>query len=59
MDLEDVRASMMSRRSALKTGGLALLLTQGALLEQVVVAPARPALAATSFSDIQFDIGRF
>ncbi|MBV9452060.1 MAG: hypothetical protein JO345_39855, partial [Streptosporangiaceae bacterium] len=57
--MEEQKRIVMSRRSALKTGGLALLLTQGALLEQVVVAPARPALAATSFSDIQFDIGRF
>jgi hypothetical protein len=29
------------------------------LLEQLVVTPQRPALAATGFSDIQFDIGRF
>lgn len=60
MDIEDVRGIVMSRRSALKrTGGLALLLSQAAVLEQLVIAPARPALAATTFSDIQFDIGAF
>ncbi len=57
--MEEQKHIVLSRRSALKTGGLALLLTQGALLEQVMVAPARPALAATAFSDIQFDVGRF
>jgi hypothetical protein len=59
MDIEYMRGVIMSRRSALKrTGGLALLLSQAALLEQVAVAPARPAFAA-SFSDIQFDVGQF
>src|SRR5579859_5085307 len=60
MDIEYQKALIMSRRSALKrTAGLGLLLTQAAVLEQLVVAPARPASAATTFSDIQFDIGRF
>jgi hypothetical protein len=60
MDIEEQKAVMMSRRSALKrTAGLGLLLTQAAVLEQLVIAPARPASAATAFSDIQFDVGRF
>jgi hypothetical protein len=58
MDIEDMRGIIMSRRSALKTGGIALLLTQAAVLEQVAIAPARPAFAAT-FTDIQFDVGQF
>lgn len=53
----------LSRRSALKrTAGAALLLSQVAMLEQIVVAPTR-ALAATpsaaAFSDIQYNIGAF
>lgn len=60
MDIEDMRGIVMSRRSALKrTGGLALLLSQAAFLEQAFIAPARPALAATGFTDIQFEIGQF
>jgi hypothetical protein len=59
MDIEDMKGIIMSRRSALKTtGGIALLLSQAALLERVAITPARPAFAA-SFSDIQFDIGQF
>jgi hypothetical protein len=49
----------LSRRTALKTGAAAVLASQAALVEKFVVAPARPALAAPSFSDIQFDIGAF
>jgi hypothetical protein len=60
MDMEELAAAAFSRRSALKRGaGTALLLTQAAMLEQVVTAPMRPAAAATAFSDIQFDIGAF
>ena len=60
MDIEHVKGAVMRRRSAIKrTGGLALLLSQAALLEQVMTAPDRPAFAAAAFSDIQFDIGRF
>lgn len=59
MDIEDMKGIVMSRRSALKrTGGIALLLSQAALLERVALTPARPAFAA-SFSDIQFDVGQF
>jgi len=59
MDIEDMKGIVMSRRSALKrTGGVALLLSQATLLEQVALAPARPAFAA-SFSDIQFSVGQF
>jgi hypothetical protein len=60
MDIEDMRGIIMSRRSAIKrVGGMAVLLSQAAILEQVMIAPARPALAATAFTDIQFDIGQF
>jgi hypothetical protein len=60
MDIEEVRAAAFSRRSALKKGAAtALLLTQAAMLEQLVTAPMRPAAAATAFSDTQFDLGAF
>ncbi len=60
MDIEELKASAFSRRSALKRGAATtLLLTQAAMLEQFVTAPMRPAAAATAFSDIQFDIGAF
>ena len=50
----------MSRRSALKKGAATtFLLTQAALFEQLVIAPARPAEASVAFSDIQFNIGAF
>jgi hypothetical protein len=49
----------LSRRTVLKTGAAAALASQAALLDQLVVMPQRPALAAASFSDIQFDIGAF
>jgi hypothetical protein len=59
MDIEEVRAAALSRRSMLVKGGAtALLLSQAALLEQVMTAPSRPAFAA-SFSDIQFQLGQF
>ena len=50
----------MSRRSALKrTAATAFLLSQAALLEQLASPLVRPASAATTFSDIQFDLGAF
>ncbi len=50
----------MSRRSALKrTAATAFLLSQAALLEQLASPLVRPAAAATTFSDIQFDLGAF
>jgi hypothetical protein len=62
MDAEDLRAMVMSRRSAIKRGaGVAFLLSQAALFEQVgktIIRP-EPAEAATTFSDIQFDMGAF
>jgi hypothetical protein len=60
MDAETLKGNVLSRRSALKRGAAtAFLLSQATLLEQLVIAPARPALAATGFSDIQFDMGAF
>jgi hypothetical protein len=60
MDVEQLRGAAMSRRSALKRGAATtFLLTQAALFEQLVIAPARPAAAAAAFSDIQFNLGAF
>jgi hypothetical protein len=60
MDAEELRGIAMSRRSALKRGAAtAFLLSQAALFEQLALAPVRPASAATTFSDIQFDMGAF
>jgi hypothetical protein len=60
MDIEELRGVTMSRRSALKRGAAtAFLLSQAALFEDLVVAPARPAAAAAAFSDIQFNLGAF
>ena len=57
MDIEDVTAAALSRRSMLKKSAAAtLLLSQAALLEQVLISPARPAFAA-GFTDIQFELG--
>jgi hypothetical protein len=60
MEAEQVKSATLSRRSALKRGAAtAFLLSQAALFEQLVLAPARPASAATAFSDIQFNMGSF
>ncbi len=60
MDAEQLKGAALSRRSALKRGAAtAFLLSQAALFEQLVLAPARPASAATAFSDIQFNMGAF
>jgi hypothetical protein len=60
MDIEQLRGVVMSRRSALKRGAAtAFLLSQAAMFEQLVIAPARSAAAAVAFSDIQFNIGAF
>lgn len=60
MNTDQPHGRGMNRRTMLKRSALtAGLLTQAAMLEQVVVAPNRTAFAATAFSDIQFDIGRF
>jgi hypothetical protein len=60
MDAEELKGIAMSRRSALKKGAAtAFLLSQAALFEQLALAPVRSASAATTFSDIQFDLGAF
>jgi hypothetical protein len=62
MEIEQLRGAVMSRRSALKTGAgtaAAFLLAQAAMFDGLVVAPARPAVAAAAFSDIQFNLGAF
>jgi hypothetical protein len=60
MDAEEVSHFALSRRSAIKrTAGVLFLLSQAALLDELAIMPARPAFAATAFSDIQFDVGAF
>jgi len=60
LDIEELKAISISRRSALKrTAATAFLLSQAALLEQLASPLVRPAAAATTFSDIQFDLGAF
>src|SRR5450432_2926271 len=60
MDAEDLKSVVMGRRSALKRGAAtAFLLSQAALLEQLASPLVRSASAATTFSDIQFDMGAF
>jgi len=60
MDMEEVKAIAVSRRSALKMGAATtLLLAEGAVLERTAITPARAATTATAFSDIQYDIGKF
>ena len=60
MDMEELKAIAVSRRSALKIGAAAtLLLSEAAVLERTAITPARAATTATTFSDIQYDIGQF
>jgi hypothetical protein len=60
VDAEDLKGIVMSRRSALKrSAATAFLLSQATLLEQLASPIVRPAAAATTFSDIQFDMGAF
>jgi hypothetical protein len=59
MNVEDFLRRSISRRTALKASSAALLGSQLALFESLAVAPQRLALAASSPSDIQFDIGKF
>jgi len=58
LNLEDFLRWRFSRRTALKAGVGAALSSQALLLQDLAIVPQRTALAA-SFSDIQFDIGRF
>jgi hypothetical protein len=59
LNLEDFLRWRFSRRTAIKAGVGAALSSQALLLQDLAISPIRPALAATSFSDIQFDVGRF
>jgi len=60
MDIEELKAIATSRRSVLKMGAAtALFLSQAAILEELAITPARAATTATTFSDIQYDIGQF
>jgi hypothetical protein len=53
---EDLVERAISRRTALKVGGAAVVASQAAMLQNLVRTPVRPALAASGFSDIQFDL---
>jgi hypothetical protein len=60
MDAETLKGNILSRRSAIKRGAAtAFLLSQATMFEQLVIAPSRPAVAATGFSDIQYNMGAF
>jgi hypothetical protein len=59
MHFDEVFRQPVTRRGALKLGAAAAVASQAMLLDQLVIAPRRPALAASGFSDIQFDIGKF
>src|SRR5437764_10683486 len=59
MGVEVIFRRSFCRRTALKATGATYLASQVALLEQLAVRPVRPVLAATTPSDIQFDIGAF
>ena len=60
MDMEELKAIAVSRRSALKIGAaVTLLLSEAAVLERTAITPARAGTTATTFSDIQYDIGQF
>jgi hypothetical protein len=59
VQLEDLFGKVLSRRTALKAGAAAAVASQGVMLEQLAIMPPRAAVAATGFSDIQFDVGRF
>jgi hypothetical protein len=59
MRLEDFLRRSMSRRTAMKAGTASFLASQLALFEALAWAPQRVAMAASTPSDIQFDIGAF
>jgi hypothetical protein len=59
MGVEDFLRRSISRRTALKAGSAAFLGSQMAMFEGLAWAPQRLTLAASTPSDIQFDIGSF
>src|SRR5215469_715246 len=59
MRLEDFLRRSISRRTAMKAGTASFLASQMALFEGLAWAPQRVALASSTPSDIQFDIGAF
>jgi hypothetical protein len=59
MAVEDFLRRSISRRTALKASAAAFLGSQVSLFEGLAWMPRRPALAASTPSDIQFDIGAF
>ena len=59
MALEDFLRKSISRRTALKASAATVLASQMALFEELAFMPQRVGLAATGFSDIQFDVGNF
>ena len=59
MKLEDFLRRSIDRRTAMKAGTATFLASQMALFEGLASAPQRIALASSTPSDIQFDIGAF
>src|SRR5262245_13394068 len=59
MHVQDFLRRSISRRTALKASTATFLASQLALFEELALMPQRPALAAATPSDIQFDIGAF
>jgi hypothetical protein len=60
MDAAELKAALLSRRSALLGGGAsAFLLAQAAMFERLGRMPRRPSPAVAKFPDIQFDLGAF
>jgi hypothetical protein len=59
MALEDFLRKSISRRTALKASAATLLASRMALFEELALMPQRVGLAATGFTDIQFEIGQF
>jgi hypothetical protein len=59
MAIEDFLRRSIDRRTALKASVAGFLGSQMAMFEGLAVMPRRMTLAASTFSDIQFDIGQF
>jgi hypothetical protein len=59
VQLEDFLRRSISRRTAMKASAATFLMSQMALFQELALVPNRAALAATTFSDVQFDLGAF
>jgi len=59
MDAAELKAALFSRRSALRGGSAAFLLSQAAVFERLGRVPQRSSPVAARFPDVQFDLGAF